>query len=258
MRKFGFEELISSTAGRKRDAARARFGRPANAGEDPKLVYLEVGRAIAKAFEADGFRYLKSLPGMRRESGDFSHVITFQSSSNNVRGQYVALWIHVSVGSRNLKRWRSLGGAEGPSPFVAGGQIGNLEEPKGWAEWNVASRESWLEQVEEAVAAIRRIALPFFRGFTDRQASLLTVATWPAPGLEIRPLIEFLLCSGERAKAQALLEKYFHVFPDRLPAYVAALDEFAGSGLPKFWDAGSARDVAKLTVLHGLRPVSAA
>ena len=138
MHKCRLEEAIEWTARLKSNAARARSRRVESTSEPCRPVYLDACAAISAAFADDGFRFVKSGPSMRRHAGDFDHHISFQSSMNNVSGQCVALWIHVSVTARKLKGWRRQHRADAVNDGVAGGQIGNLETQTGWAEWDLA------------------------------------------------------------------------------------------------------------------------
>ena len=86
--------IIRDTALRKQRAAEMhRSGAPEELPE-PGAVFRDVCAAIGQALAADGFRYAKSGPHLTRKAGDFTYRISFQSSAHNVRGEYVALWIH--------------------------------------------------------------------------------------------------------------------------------------------------------------------
>jgi hypothetical protein len=74
------------------------------------------------------------------------------SDQNNVRGEHVALWIHVNVWSKRLKTWRKRYDPDTSWDFVAGGLIGNLEHPPGWAEWELADPSNRTAMRGEAIA----------------------------------------------------------------------------------------------------------
>jgi len=250
--------IIRDTALRKQRAAEMRrSGAPAELPE-PSAVFQDACAAIAQALQPDGFRYAKSGPHLTRKAGEFTHRISFQSSAHNVRGEYVALWIHANVLSKGLKTWRRRFEPQSNWDFVAGAQIGNLELEAGWSEWDVADPESRPAVIQDAVRAIRSIIMPFFARFTDRPRALNTLDDWPVPGLEIVPAIELALSYDDQPRAQSLLERFFVRHPDLRAEYHAKLEEYRHAGLPGHTGEGWAADLAKATIQYELAPVSAA
>src|SRR5436309_103058 len=250
--------IIRDTALRKQRAAEMhRSGAPEELPE-PGAVFRDVCAAIGQALAADGFRYAKSGPHLTRKAGDFTYRISFQSSAHNVRGEYVALWIHANVLSKGLKAWRRRFEPQSDWDFVAGGQIGNLEPDAGWSEWDVAVPDSRPAAIQDAVKAIRATIMPFFARFADRASALNTLDEWPVPGLEIVPAIELALSYNDRPRAQSLLERFFVRYPDLLAEYHAKLQEYRRAGLPNYKGDGWAADLVKATIEYDLAPVSAA
>jgi len=84
------------------------------------------------------------------------HSILFQSDRNNIPGRRAAVWIHAGV--QNV----------GSPKFIDGGQIGNLLAEPTWMEWDFADESAREAEIDDAVAAIRRIILPFFAEFDNR------------------------------------------------------------------------------------------
>ncbi|HVW35971.1 MAG TPA: hypothetical protein VHB99_01660, partial [Pirellulales bacterium] len=100
-------DFFADTAYRKHRAAQARFAGTPPGQESPRDVYVAACASIGSYFEESfGFKYSKSGPHARRPSGDFTFQISFQSSRNNVAGEHVALWIHGTVLSSRIKKWR--------------------------------------------------------------------------------------------------------------------------------------------------------
>ena len=259
MRKFvDMAAMLRETAERKQRAAQMRRAGTPEGLDEPSVVYEAACAAIGQALAPAGFRYAKSGPHLRRNVGDFTHEISFQSSHHNVRGEYVALWIHAAVRSKSIKAWRRRQDPQIGWDRVAGGQIGNLEPEPGWSEWNLADPETRSAAVNEAVGAIQRTILPFFALFVDRGAALTTLDTWPTPGVEPVPAIELALAYDDRARAQRLLQQFFHHHADLLPKYRTALLEFRSAGVPSYRPAGYAAELAKATIEYGLTPIAAA
>src|SRR5512143_161755 len=249
--------IIRETALRKQRAAQMRrSGAPEDLPE-PGVVFHDACAAIGHALASDGLRYAKSGPHLTRKAGDFTYRIRFQSSAHNVRGEYVALWIHANVLSKAIKAWRRRFAPESTWDFVAGGQIGNLESEAGWSEWNVANPENRPSVIEDAVKGIRSIVFPFFARFADQTTALSTLDQWPVPGVEIVPAIELALSYNDRGRAQALLRRFFVQYPDLVAEYRARLDEYRRTGLPTFRSGGWAADLAKATIQYELAPAAA-
>src|SRR2546427_10589160 len=104
-RSLSLGQIISDIARRRKRAGQTRFGRAASVAEAPKHVFATGCAAIARTFAVDGYRFAASGPHLSRRFNDFEFRIAFQSSRDNIAGEYVALWIHVLVRSRVLKEW---------------------------------------------------------------------------------------------------------------------------------------------------------
>ena len=136
-------ESLAQMARQKHEAARARHMADHGA-EKPREIILTACSAIADQLSKDGFSFLKSGPKLKRKARDLTHNIHFQSDRNNVAGRRAAMWIHASVSSDIMARWR----LENPMPWngthkpslaiITGGQIGNLLPNSSWMEWNFA------------------------------------------------------------------------------------------------------------------------
>jgi hypothetical protein len=222
---------------------------------EPAVVFKDACAVIAHAFAPDQFRYAKSGPHLTRKSGEFTHRISFQSSAHNVRGEYVALWIHANVLSKGIKAWRRRFDPQSNWDFVAGGQVGNLETEPGWSEWNVADSASRSHVIEDAITAIKSIVCPFFARFKDRPSAVSALDHWPVPGLEILPAIELALSYGDPVRAQRLLQRFFAQHGDLLGDYRAKLHEYGRAGLPDYQGGGWAPELAKATIQYELTPV---
>jgi hypothetical protein len=151
-KSLSFNGAILATAKQKRDAAQARSS-PA-AAEKPRDVILRACEMIAGQFKEDGFSFVRSGPKLKRVHRDRVFSILFQSDRNNFAGKRAAVWIHAGVQNAG-------------SDFIAGGQIGNLLPEPAWMEWDFADESARDREIDDAVAAIRRIILPFFAALED-------------------------------------------------------------------------------------------
>jgi hypothetical protein len=149
-------DVIVATAKQKRDAARARSS--SVDAEKPRDVILRACEMIADQLKHDGFSFVRSGPKLKRVRGDHVFSILFQSDRNNIAGRRAAVWIHAGVQNK------------GRAAFIDGGQIGNLVPQKTWMEWDFADKRARESEINDAVAAIKRIILPFFAQFENRAA----------------------------------------------------------------------------------------
>ena len=253
-----FEDLFGMSwdiALRKKRAGEARFGHEKPSGEKPRDVFRAGCEEIVSHFAAEGFTFAKSSHTAKRKRDDLTDEILFQSSHNNVGGEYVAMWIHPGVLSRRMKEWREAHPYPGSIVHdrIAGAQIGNLQPKPAWLEWNLAVRRD--EQIASAVEMIRNVALPFFELFTDLGALASTLADrGDIPGFSTWQAIEFLLCFSSREMADRALASFFRRRADLLAAYREALPRLAAEGVPDYLGDGYAKDLAKATIVFGLTP----
>jgi hypothetical protein len=153
-KSLSFGDVIVATAKQKRDAARARWSLVD--ADKPRDVILRACEMIADQLRDDGFSFVKSGPKLKRVDGDHVFSILFQSDRNNIAGRRAAVWIHAGVQNK------------GRAEFIDGGQIGNLVPQKTWMEWDFADESARQSEINDAVAAIKRIILPFFAQFENR------------------------------------------------------------------------------------------
>lgn len=248
-------EVFTDTAARKLRAAQARFGDHVPSAEPPREVFLAGCQHIADALAPDGFKYARSGPKLTRKTSEFSFQIYFQSSHHNISGELVAVWIHANVHSKRLGAWRA---AQPHSPSssdgVAGGQIGNLLPTASWMEWNLADPTHRAAALSDAIATIRRIALPYFAQFEDVPAFSERLICEDVPSMSMPLPIEFLLCFANRSTAEACLHRFLRTRPDILGQYHNDLATFRRDGLPSVVGTRYATALAYATIAYELTP----
>ncbi|MGE3420392.1 MAG: hypothetical protein AB7I42_30455 [Bradyrhizobium sp.] len=153
-KSLSFVDAIVATAQQKHDAAKARSS--AVDAEKPRDVIFRSCQAIADKLREDGFSFVKSGPMLKRAQGGRVFKIAFQSDRNNIAGRRAAIWIHAIIDE-------AVSGDR-----IAGSQIGDLLTERSWMEWDFADEASREHEVSDAVAAIRRLILPFFATFENR------------------------------------------------------------------------------------------
>jgi hypothetical protein len=249
--------LLTDIAHRKSRAGETRFGRSPGGAGAPRELYLAGCAQVAEAFTDLGFAYFKTGPRFRRKEKDLSYQVSFQSSHNNVAGEYVALWVHATVHSKSLNDWRKAHPFPGSvvHDYVAGGQIGNLAAKPSWLEWNLATEFS--QQVASAIATIESLALPYFTAFADTPRFLERATAGEIPGMTVERRVECLLALSGQDSAEQAMRNFFAVRPDLLPEYHNWLKRYSEEGVPVYSHMGYAKDLAKMTVAFQLQAPAA-
>ena len=216
-------------------------------------MFLEATARIAGELENEGFKYAKSGPHVTRRNGDLTFKVWFQSSHNNIADQLVCLWIHATVLSGKIKKWR----AQQVPPvsdysYVAGGQIGNLLSNTSWMEWDLANPIRRDSVVADAVATIQRIAIPYF-SFFDQPIELRdTLVERDLPSMDIARAIEYLICFHGIEYAQRALVRFLNHRQDLLGDFWRLYREFGDAGLPPRKSSGFAFSLAYLAVQQNI------
>jgi hypothetical protein len=221
--------------------------------EAPREVFLDACREVAAQLEPAGYRFAVSGPRCRRRSGDFTFQIAFQSSHYNAAGAHVALWVHATVFSPRIKKWRAAHPPLRPLDHVAGGQIGNLREPHDWLNWELADPSTRPAVIGEVVQLIREVALPYFARFEDVDTLVSYLTANDLPSMDIEHAIEFLLCFGDMASARAAAERFLAARPDLRENYQRALSRYAGGS--EEHPSGYASKLAFASHVLGLGPL---
>ena len=237
-------DIVSDTANRKHRAAESRVtGTPPGA-ELPRNVFSSACASIATVLEASGYKYSKSGPHLRKRSGEFTFQVSFQSSRNNVPGEHVCLWIHGTVFSRRIKKWREAHPNLHPSEYIAGGQIGNLQSDSAWLEWELADRRNRDEAINDAVSTIRQLAFPYFALFDDLPSLTSRLLIDDLPSMTIDCVIEFLMCFTNRQLARESATNFLKRHPDLIQSYRLDFQGYAERGLDSVYPSGYAKQLA--------------
>jgi hypothetical protein len=225
--------------------------------DKPRDLYLAACRMLASRLEGAGFRYTASRQVAVRKTEVFSYSVSFQSSHRNIAGQHVALWIHAHVHCKALAVWRASGPpipwktAGAQFDFVAGGQLGNLQEQARWLDWNVAQPRSRERVVSDAYEAIERLALPYFALFSRPLDVITRLGSAEIHGFEPVDAIEFLLWQAGAEAAQTYLSRFLDARPTVYSEYNQAIAAFRRDGLPGA-SRGGGHDLAAISLVYGL------
>jgi hypothetical protein len=249
--------LTDAVALRKHRAAQARFAGTPGGAEVPRDVFLGACGDVAVRFEPQGFRYAKSGPHFTRRAGEFTFQVSFQSSHNNVAGEYVAMWVHGIVRSSRLKSWRrDRQDAHGVYDTVAGGQIGNLGENTAWMEWNLADPATRAEEISSAASEIERLALPYFDLFGDVPSLCQRLIADDLPSMFLWQAFDFLACFESVASAGLMLRRFLLQRPQLQEEYRRSVARYEQKGVPAQYDInGIEREAAALSARFGLGDV---
>lgn len=254
-KNFGsFEEVLSSVARRKRDAAKARFNGSEPGAEKPRQVFLAACETVASTFVPNGFRYSRSKQAFQSNVGAFSYQISFQSSHNNIAGQHVVMWMHANVRCSQLASWRS----QQPNPlrrddWVAGGMIHLLTNEHAMIEWELADPRHREDTLADAIGFVRSVVLPYFGMFMEPSLTIAEVMRRRISAFRIGDQIEFALCFAEPRAALEILRRFVAERPDLHDQMRRAIDRVARNGLPDFPPTGYADVVAWVGDAYGLK-----
>jgi len=222
-------------------------------------AFLSACASITATLTPCGYKYAKSGPHASRTNGEFTYRISFQSSRGNVAGAYVALWIHATVFSRRLQKWRaSQPIALYTGNFVAGGQIGNLLKEHTWRNWNVSDPVARKVAIDDAAAALRDIALPYFSRFDDIPSFCDVIQREDVPSMEIGRAIDFLMCYADRDAATNAMRRFLTARPNLQPLYSETLSEIRHKGPTGANSGGFVHKLALATFAYGLAPPASA
>ncbi|MBB6251966.1 DUF4304 domain-containing protein [Nitrospirillum iridis] len=255
-KSLSFGESVLAMARHKAEAAKGR-SQADIAAEKPRDIILAACRDIGQRLAPQGFVFLKSGPLLKRTQGDLTFQIYFQSDRNNIAGGRAALWMHAGVLSRNLAQWKKQHpvpwGSRSPLPgpaAVAGGQIGNLTSPPGWMTWNFADPATRPDVLDDAVASIEKLILPFFALFDDPAGNIGRILDLQSFGLQ--PLEYAMACLGHEV-AEAAGRTYLlgrePAIQNRFRQAYAAFTQ--GHDLPTT-QGEVGRDLAALAFVHNL------
>jgi hypothetical protein len=246
--------LIADIAQQKRAAAIAR-SRPNPLAEKPPDVATHCLAVVAANLGSEGYASRAGGRRLVRRSGDFTYEVSFQFDRYNYAGGRVALWTHAMVGSLELRRWLTENGtAWGRLPsysgHFAGGQIGNLQLPRAWMEWDFADPTSRDATVRDLIGAIRRIVFPFFAAFRDPESAMsaferteLLAPTWA---------IEYAQAHFGRQGAERVARMVLTKEPGLIEPFLAAVDLYRRSGIPEVRNGQTASDLAAMAVFLAL------
>lgn len=254
VKSFSFKDLLIATAKQKSEAAKARAHSDPTL-EKPRDIILAACARMGEQLKGDGFSFQKSGPRLKRIQNDLTFEINFSSDPNNIAGRRAAVWIYGTALSRKLANWRRDHTSERVrrkgryAGTIVGAQIGNLASPPAWMEWDFADKASRQSQVDDAVAAIRQIILPFFAMFEDPARSVSILIHHPLLCQE--SLLEYAMSNINQEAAETAGRSFLRNNPEIQKRFERAFAEFTERGVPRYSsDVGS--DLAALAIATNL------
>lgn len=245
--------VIDDVASRKHRAAVARTEVQRHEVEPPREVYLAACEQIAASFAVRGFRYAKTAQRFTLSGAPFSFSVSFQSSHHNVAGEHVALSLAGRVTSRVLKAWRTRQElCFRNDDWVAGGMAHLLGTDFAYVEWDLADPVTRPQTVAEIIRFVDEVVMAYFELFTDPAGVIERLAYSAIPEFQLGSAVEFALCFGTRADAQAILDRFALERPDLVSAASRSVLRFQRDGTPKHAVNAYAEQVAVVVVAYGL------
>lgn len=215
MTVFTFNDLIQDIADRKKRLSEKRLSAQEN-NENPREVYLSVCKNIADYYEQYGFKYSASGQHitLKTKGSEFIYKISFSSSHYNIADENVAIIVYANVLSHKFKKWQSESEIkrfnEIPNEYIAGGQIGNLQENCKWLKWNVANPLTRHTEIEAIIESINQLAIPFFNLFADLETLIGNIKeNGSFYGIsDTSSLTAFLLYASTKETVETTLKKF--------------------------------------------------
>jgi hypothetical protein len=240
-------------------------------------IFNDCCNEIAKSLAEDGFQYRPSKHSAIRADGDLTVEIHFQSSFRNYvlpdanvsklkqriaklvpfgdLATYgsVTLIEHASVRSKALKNFRkSLTKAWTTEDAVTGDQIGNLQSPAKWVEFNLANPYTRNEVIAEALRLIGGVALPYFKLFQNSTEVIARLLDGSMPWTWEASALEYVCCFGKTDDAKQLLERFVNESPGRAAEFREVLRRYRSDGTPEAWESKVSARLAKAAIILGL------
>jgi hypothetical protein len=244
--------------------------------ESAREIFDQACAEIAAQLAPFGFQYRRSQHSAVRATGDLKFVIHFQSSPRNyllasTQGSglsrvlsklpglgdlatfgNVTLIEHASVSSKALRSFRrTVHGAWHTNGAVTGGQIGNLQEPAKWVEFNLANPNTRRAVIDEAKKLIDHVGIPYLERFHEPENVIIGLLEGTMPWMWRPSALEYICCFGTKQKALQLLERLISE-PEVRDEYKAAVSHYKAHGTPDVWDSRAACCLAKSAIILGM------
>lgn len=245
--------------------------------ESAREIYNKCCIEIVASLAEIDFQYRPSKHSAVKASGDLKFKIHFQSSFLNYLvpdgcadrlkritseltpfGDFatfgnVTLVEHASVHSKMLKNFRkSLPDCWTTDDVVTGGQIGNLQLPPKWVEFNLANPYTRAKVIAEARRLIDVVALPYFDLFKNPAKVVARLIDGSMPWTWEPSALEYVCCFGSTDQALQLLSRFINNSPSRAAEYRDALLRYRSDGTPKVWGSRAPERLAKAAIILGL------
>jgi len=140
----------------------------------PKDIFLNGCVEIGNALSAHGFKSLQKGQMLKKPLSadkDITGEIYFQSSHLNAAG-HVIVWPHISICSKQLKKWnQEQTGNPDATGVVYSNQLGFFTPRKQWTDWNLAGA-GYAQSVSDIAQAVHDYVLPVFELFADKSQAI--------------------------------------------------------------------------------------
>jgi hypothetical protein len=245
--------------------------------ESAREVFDKCCIEIAASLEQTGFQYRPSKHSAIRASGDLKFEIHFQSSRRNFLvpdggvddlkrrlsklmpfGDFatfgnVTLITHAEIRSEILRNFRkSLPSSWRADDAVTGSQVGNLQTPAKWMQFNLANPYTRVKVIAEASQLINTVALPYFDLFKNPACVVARLLDGSMPWTWEPSALEYVCCFGSMDQALQLLNKFTNESPSRAAEFCEVLHRYKTDGIPEVWDSGAPARLAKAAIILGL------
>jgi hypothetical protein len=191
--------------------------------DQPAAVVGVAGEWLALRLADDGFTWARSLAKLERRIGVRREQIYLQNSKWNRSGERVRFDTILNVRDAGLRKWRRANpaltcAAPGNDDWLCGHPLGELTGTWRQARVDLTTAGTRGEHLDAFVHLLRTVVLPWFAASrTPEQIAVDLPDVTLAP--HVVDLVEWMVCTGNRDEAAALVQRWLSSDPARRPDF---------------------------------------
>lgn len=164
-----------------------------------KEAFQSVCMEIAKKYEADGWKWLKSGNEMKKKSKNFTYSVSFYTSYSNISEVKVELYASFGISINKTKN-----GVWGLSTDTFG-------IPHGQLSWNVATEDMWPDAIREFTHWLETECFPVMYECENNLDAFVekVVKQGPYPAGGYHASLDFVLQFGTKEQAAEVAKRYY-------------------------------------------------
>lgn len=245
------EEAVIQIA---RDKSISRFNPRLPDAEKPRDVFMRSVTSAVEPLIADGWRFASSGPHATLRMGDVRCKVTFGSSSLNVAGALVSLYVTIIIRDAQLGAWRAAArNARRHDDVIVTRQLGQLLDPPRWLEWNLADPRQRPEVLADIADMLQMKAVPYVNRVMSKLRSDPVDPQSLAGLVDPEAMVEYYVRAGMIEQTGSLIATILEQYDERATVrFDTQVARFRSEGLPDRLSPGVSDVLAYLAVQHDL------